>query len=285
MLITSLQNPRIKAVIALRDRKDRVAAGLTRVEGRDAIELALASGAQPATLFFCPELFRNALTPPHERLPSAIGRGVVGEGNVAADLLDQIENAGAALIEVTRPVFEKMAYREGPDGWLATFPLPGTTLERIALGSPPFVVVAEAIEKPGNLGAMLRSADASGVDALVSCAPRTDWGNPNIVQASKGTVFSLPVAEASLEATDAWLRRNNVQVVATTPEATLAHYEADLRGPVAILVGTENEGLSRFWLDRADITVRIPMFGAVNSLNAATSAALLMYEVVRQRAS
>ncbi len=270
MLITSLQNPRIKAVIALRDRKDRLAAGLTRVEGRDAIELALATGAQPATLFFCPELH-----------PSPIG----SDGKNDADLLERIQAAGAALIEVTRAVFEKMAYREGPDGWLATFSLPGTTLERIALGAPPFVVVAEAIEKPGNLGAMLRTADASGADALVSCAPRTDWGNPNIVQASKGTVFSVPVAEASVESTDAWLRRNNVQLVASTPEATLAHYQADLRGPVAILVGSENEGLSRFWLERADIAVRIPMFGAVNSLNAATSAALLMYEVVRQRLS
>jgi TrmH family RNA methyltransferase len=262
MLITSLQNPRIKAVIALRDRRDRLAAGLTRVEGRDALSLAVASGARPDTLFYCPELFRD----PSESV-----------------LIDQVEAEGAQLIEVSRPVFEKMAYREGPDGWLATFPLPGKEIEAIQLPNQPFVVVAEAIEKPGNLGAMLRTADAAGVDALISCAPRTDWGNPNIIQASKGAVFQVPVAEASLDATYQWLRRHQIRIVATTPQATQSHYEADLSGPIAVLVGTENEGLSPFWLEHADVAVRIPMVGAVNSLNAATSAALLMYEVVRQR--
>lgn len=263
MLITSLQNPRIKAVIALRDRRDRQAARLTRVEGRDALALALECGALPDTLFYCPDLFRHA---------------------DEAALIERIERTGAALIEVSRPVFEKMAYREGPDGWLATFPLPDVSLDHVQLGASPFVVVAESIEKPGNLGAMLRTADAAGVNALVSCAPRTDWGNPNTVQASKGAVFSVPIAEASSEATYAWLRRNQIRIVATTPDAALAPYDGDLRGPIAVLVGTENEGLTSFWLDRADIAVRIPMFGTVNSLNAATSAALLMYEVVRQRA-
>lgn len=262
MLITSTKNERVKQVVALRERRERVRTGLTRVEGYEEVSLALASGALPRTLYFCPELIRD-----HAQLL----------------LLDQVRDTGAEVIEVSLPVFAKMAYREGPDGWLATFPSPERQLIDVRLGDPPFVVVAEAIEKPGNLGAMLRTADAAGVDALVSSDPLTDWGNPNVVRASKGALFTMQVAQATNDDTVRWLRDHRMQIVVATPSATARYTEVDLRVPVAIVVGTEKHGVSAHWFNAADIAVQIPMVGKVNSLNVATATALLIYEVVRQR--
>lgn len=261
-LITSLQNPRVKQVVALRDRRDRKRSGLMRVEGFEELSLALASGARPHDLFFCPALFRQS---------------------EQQTLLDLAQAAGGELIEVTEPVFQKMAYREGPDGWLATFPTIERTLNDLHLESNPLLVVAESIEKPGNLGAILRTADAAGVDAVIASAPLTDWGNPNIIRSSKGAVFSVPVAEAANAETIVWLREQGIQIVAATPQATLRHDQARLSGPLAIAVGSEKYGLSEDWLAAADVAVRIPMVGRVNSLNVATAAALLIYEAVRQR--
>ena len=233
-----------------------------RVEGYEELVLALDSGARPVALFFCPELF-------HEP--------------ARAELLERVRQTGAELFEVSERVFQKIAYRENPDGWLATFPALRSTLDDLRLGAQPFVVVAEAVEKPGNLGAMLRTVDAAGADALIAAAPITDWGNPNVIRASKGAVFSVPVAEAGSEQTVAWLRERGIQIVATTPQATTLYTRVDLRGPVAIAVGSEKYGLSETWLRAADVAVRIPMVGRVNSLNVATATALLIYEVVRQR--
>ena len=264
MVITSAQNPKIRQVIALRDRRARERQGVMRVEGYDELSLALASGARPLALFFCPALFH----PPEQ-----------------ADLLEQVRRAGAELIEVSAYVFHKIAYREGPDGWLATFPALQARLDALRLSTHPFVLVAEAVEKPGNLGAMLRTADAAGVDALIASDPLTDWGNPNIVRSSKGALFTVPVAAADNAQTIAWLRHRHIGIVAATPHAPLLYSQTDLRGPVAIAVGPEKHGLSRAWLDAADVCVRLPMFGRVNSLNVATAAALLMYEVIRQRSA
>lgn len=264
MIITSLQNPRIKQAVALRDRKERERSGLTRVEGYEELSLALSSGARPRVLYVCPELFGGA---------------------EQAMLVDRAVHVGAEVIEVSRPVFEKMAYREGPDGWLATFPSPARPLDSLPLGSSALVVVAESIEKPGNLGAMLRTADAAGVHALIASTPVTDWGNPNIVRSSKGALFSVPVASATTEHTLEWLRENNLRVVTAIPDAPAAYTDVDLRGPVAIVVGSEKYGLSQAWRDTDATSVRIPMVGRVNSLNVATATALLVYEVVRQRSS
>jgi TrmH family RNA methyltransferase len=262
MIITSAQNPRIRQVIALRDRRAREREGVMRVEGYDEVSLALASGTRPVGLYFCSALFQT----PEQ-----------------AELLEQVRRAGAELIEVSAYVFHKIAYREGPDGWLATFPAMQARLDDLHLSAHPFILVAESVEKPGNLGAMLRTADAAGVDALIASDPLTDWGNPNIVRSSKGALFSVPVAAADNAQTIAWLRRRHVAIVAATPHAPLLYSQADLRGPVALAVGPEKHGLSRAWLDTAAVCVRIPMFGRVNSLNVATAAALLMYEVIRQR--
>ncbi len=261
MLISSLQNPRLKQIIRLRERRERVRERLMLVEGHEELALALESGARPQAVFVCPELMAPA----------------------ARGLLEQLQGAGVEVVEATRPVFEKMAYREGPDGWLAVLPSLGRALDALRLSPRPLLLVAEAVEKPGNLGAMLRSADAAGVDGVIVCDPATDISNPNVVRSSKGTLFSVPVAEAASAETLAWLRGHGVQVVAATPQAPVLYTEADLRGPVAVAVGTEKEGLTAAWLAAADMAVRIPMRGRVNSLNVATAAALLLYEAVRQR--
>jgi TrmH family RNA methyltransferase len=261
-LITSLQNPRVKYVVSLRERRERDKAGLVIVEGYDELKLALASGIRPVELYYCPALFRD------------------GTQN---RLVKQIQGAGADVIEVSDRVFEKIAYRENPDGWLATFAFPRRKLQDLTLSATPFIVVAEGVEKPGNLGAILRTADAAGIDALISCDPHTDWGNPNVVRASKGALFTVQVSEDKSAETIGWLRERKIQIVVATPQATDRYDRVDFTGPVAITVGTEKEGLSQMWFEAADQAVVIPMFGKVNSLNVATATALLIYEVVRQR--
>lgn len=263
MIIASPQNPKVKHVIALRERKQRKRDGLMVVEGRDEVSLALACGVKPQTLFFCPALF--------------------GESG-PEELLSRVRAANTETIEVDRRVFEKMAYRENPDGWMAVTPIPRRSLDGLKLGSIPFVVVVEAVEKPGNLGAILRSADAAGVDAVILCDPTVDIGNPNVIRSSRGTVFSVPVAEAESETALAWLRARGVSVVAAMPEADVLYTEANLRGPAAIAVGTEREGLSDVWRQGAEIRAYIPMAGRINSLNVASATTLFLFEVVRQRA-
>ncbi len=258
--ITSPQNPRVKQVVRLRDRRHRDEEGLLLVEGASELSLALAGGARPHTIYFCPTLFS-------------------GVGNLLAKAID----AGAEAIEVSAAVFDKMAYRENPDGILAILPIVRRGLNDLPAGERPLYLVAEAIEKPGNLGAMLRSADAAGVTGVIVCDPATDLSNPNVVRSSRGTLFTVPVAEASSAETIAWLRRRGITLVAATPQASQLYTEAYLRGAIAIAVGTEDQGLSATWLSEAEVAVRIPMHGQVNSLNVATAATLLLYEAVRQR--
>lgn len=260
-VITSLQNARVKAVVRLRERRHRERAGQMLVEGRDELRLALATGARPLTLFVCPEL----------------------AGESTDSLLAEASAAATEVVAVSRPVFEKLAYRENADGWLAVMQAVHRGLADLPVGSTPLLVVAEAVEKPGNLGALMRSADAAGADAVIVCDPATDVFNPNTVRASRGALFAVPVAEATSTDTLAWLRGHGIAIVAATPQGGLAYTQADLRGPVALAVGAEDVGLSAAWLDAADVSVRIPMQGRVNSLNVATSAALLLYEAVRQR--
>jgi RNA methyltransferase, TrmH family len=259
--ITSLANPRIKQLAALRRRRAREHSDVTLVEGQAEIELALAAGVRPAALYYCPALSSPA------GLPLA--------GRAAA--------LGAEVVEVSRPVFEKISYREGPDGWLAVVPAVPTDLDRLAPGPRPLVLVCAGLEKPGNLGAILRTADAAGAAAVIAADPVTDWANPNVVRASKGTVFSVPVASASAAEVLAWISARGLRIVAATPAARQLVTDADLTGPVAIAVGAEQTGLSQEWLARADVQVRIPMFGRADSLNVAASAAILAYEAVRQR--
>ena len=263
--VTSASNPRLKAVLALRRRRVREEEGLTVVDGFEELTLALDAGVVPDTVLHCPELMLD---------PQAQG-----------ELVQRARALGASTIRLSRTAFEKVAYREGPDGFLAVVPVAGVALADLDLPPNPLVLVCEGLEKPGNLGAILRTADAAGVAAVVAADPVTDWGNPNVVRASKGTVFSVPVASATTEEVLSWVRRHGIRLVATTPDTDTVHTAVDYRGPVAIAVGTEKEGLTDEALDAADARVRIPMVGRVNSLNAATAAAVVVYEAVRQRSS
>jgi RNA methyltransferase, TrmH family len=259
--ITSPANPRVKQLVALRRRRGRDEAGVTLVEGRAEIELALGAGVAPRSLYYCPVL----------------------TGTAESDLARRARELGADVVRVSRPVFEKISYREGPDGWLAVVPAVDTSLAHLVLGPRPLVLACAGLEKPGNLGAILRTADAAGVAAVIAADPVTDWGNPNVVRASKGTVFSVPIASATGTEALAWIAAHGLQVVAATPDATVLVTEADLTGPTVLAVGAEQAGLPADWLERADVRVRIPMFGRADSLNVSISAAIITYEAVRQR--
>lgn len=255
MQITSLQNERVKYLVKLRDdRRQRERDGLMLVEGRDEINLALAAGHRPRMLITCPDLASRPL-------------------DASAD----------ETITVTVPVFDKISVREGPDGWIAVFPTPRLGLADLELSAQPLVIVAQAVEKPGNLGAILRTADAAGVDALLVCDPRADLYGPNVVRASRGTVFSVPCTAAPSSDVLDFLHARGLRVLAATPAAARSYTEEDMRGPIAIAVGTENEGLTPFWLEHADARILIPMVGKVNSLNVSIATALMIYEAVRQR--
>ncbi len=255
MDITSLQNPKVKHIVKLReDKRQRQRDGLMLVEGRDELTLALGCGLIPQTILTAPEL---------DPAPMGISH--------------------AEIVTVTRAVFEKISYRDNPDGWLGIFPTPQTSLADLKLSQSPLVIVAESVEKPGNLGAILRTADAAHVDALLVCDPRVDLWNPNVIRASRGAVFSVPtVAVDSPSALD-WLHARKIQILAATPSAEVFYTAVDLSQPTAIAVGTEDEGLTDFWMDNADLKVLIPMMGRVNSLNVSIATALITYEAVRQR--
>jgi len=255
MDITSPQNPRIKHLVRLRDDKRiRKQEGLMLVEGWNEIQFALEAGYKPQTILSAPELATH-----HPAIPSA-------------------EN-----LTVSASVFEKISYRDNPDGWIAIIPIPITSFEEIKLGELPLVIVAESVEKPGNLGAILRTADAAGVDALLLCDPRVDMWNPNVVRASRGAVFSVPVVECDNMSALEWIKHHKIQLLAATPSAEELYSSVDLAQPIAIAVGTEDEGLTNFWMDNADKKMKIPMFGRINSLNVSVSTALILYEAVRQR--
>ena len=253
--ITSLQNPRVKQIVKLRDdKKQRQREGLMLVEGYDEIALARQAGHTPSTLLIAPELNRRP----------------------ALDFTTE-------TLTVSPSVFEKMSYRENPDGWLAIFPIPRVSLDDLALGDTPLVIVAESIEKPGNLGAILRTADAARVDAVLVCDPRVDAYSPNVVRASRGTLFTVPVVETKSPQALVYLQQHGIHTLAATPSAEAEYTRQNLRIPLAIAVGTENEGLSDLWMSHADLQVKIPMMGKVNSLNVSIATALIVYEAVRQR--
>lgn len=261
MLITSLQNPRIKAMLALRKPRDRREAGVILIEGYRPLLRALDNGFRLNELYICPEFY-------------------LGENNEA--LVARAAEAGAQVTEVTAPVFSKITYRDRPEGLLGVAPQFHRRLDELPLDAS-FFVVAESIEKPGNLGTILRSSDAVGVDGVIVCDPTTDIFNPNVVCASIGTLFTVPVVEAPGAETLAWARRRGIKILAATPHAQVSYTDVDLTVPVAIAVGTEQYGLSETWMTGADLQVRIPMMGQADSLNVATATTILLYEVLRQR--
>lgn len=261
--LTSLQNPRVKQIVKWRDRRDRDEAQKVLIEGYRAITRALAGHYPMEELYICPELFQGSNEPA---------------------LIAQVCGTGARLFQVGKDAFVKMSYRDRPEGLLAI----GPQLHRSLANLPPtkgpaFYLITEQIEKPGNLGTMLRSSDAAGVDGLILCDPRTDLYNPNVVRASTGNLFTLPIAESTSEETLAWLKNNHIAILASTPHTPNLYTDVDMTRPLAVVVGAEEFGLSKLWMDNADIQVRLPMMGEADSLNVATATTLLLYEVLRQR--
>jgi RNA methyltransferase, TrmH family len=263
LLISSPANPRLKSLTALRRRRTREELGRTLVEGFEELSLALEAGVLPHALFYCPELMLDAAS--------------------QTAVVDRVRGQGVETVQVTRAAFEKAAYREGPDGFLAVVSAVARSCADLQVGPSTLTVLCEGVEKPGNLGAMLRTADAAGAEAVIAADPVTDWGNPNLVRASKGTVFSVPVASDPTPEALRWLDERGIALVATTPDTDLDYTDVDYSGPVAIAVGAEKYGLTDRVLEHAAYRVRIPMVGRANSLNVATSAAIVIYEAVRQR--
>jgi TrmH family RNA methyltransferase len=263
LIITSPANARLKSLIALRRRRAREDAGLTLIEGYDELSLALDAGVVPRTVYHCPELMLH---------PEA-----------QQDVLRRVQALGSDTQQLGRVAFEKVAYREGPDGFLAVVDSVARSCSDLIVGPAPLALICQGVEKPGNLGAMLRTADAAGVEAVVAVDPVTDWSNPNLVRASKGTVFSVPVASADTAQALAWLSDNGIALAATAPDTDLNYTDVDYTGPIAIAVGAEKYGLTDEILAAAEYRIRIPMAGRANSLNVATSAAVVIYEAVRQR--
>lgn len=262
--ITSLQNPKVKEISGLYERRERDRSGRFLIEGYRELLRAADAERKMEMLFICPELF-------------------LGTNEQA--LIDRLSARGTKIFHCSEKVFRKLSYRDRPDGLLAVAPQHHLALSDLEqhLSKVPFLVVAEAIEKPGNLGTILRSSDAVSLDGLIVCDRCTDIHNPNVVRASVGTLFTVPVVEAQGQETLQWLKNRGVAIMAATPQGKAEYTDVDLTGPLAIAVGTEQLGLSKLWLESADIQVRIPMLGVADSLNVAMATTLLLYEALRQR--
>jgi RNA methyltransferase, TrmH family len=261
-ILTSTANPRVRAAISLRDRRERDRTGLTVVDGAREMRRALDAGVDVAEAFICEPLLAGA---------------------DARAVLDRLQADGSTVHSVSEPVFARLAFGERAEGIVVVLRIPSLGLDGLALPANPLVIVIEGIEKPGNIGAVLRSADAAGADALIVADPRTDPFNPNAIRASAGTVFSLPLAAASTESTLAWIRGLGLRVVAARVDADRLYTDMDLTGPLAIALGSESEGLSPVWTDSDIEGIRLPMLGVADSLNVSVCAAILLYEARRQR--
>jgi TrmH family RNA methyltransferase len=260
--LASPSNPRIKAAARLRDRRHRDEAGLTLVDGAREVRRALASGVDVVEAFICEPLLA---------------------GEDARVALAALAERGVSTTSTSQPAFAKVAFGDRADGIVAVVRTPELRLDDLRLTTDPLVVVVEGIEKPGNLGAALRSADGAGADALIAASPRTDLMNPNAIRASAGTIFSVPIASAPTREVIEWLRQRQIRIVTTRVDATSLYTDADLTGPLAVAFGSEADGLSDAW-HADDITaVRLPMLGIADSLNVSVSAAVVLYEARRQR--
>lgn len=258
-MITSAQNPKVKLLLQLQQKSsERRKAGLFVVEGRRELMHCLEAGFEVDTVFWCPAV--EVGTEPLPTLPDKV-----------------------RVIEVSKDVYERVAYRGSTEGIVAEVRIRQRSLTDLLFGEEPLIVVVERVEKPGNLGAILRSADAAGVDAVIVCDPLTDLYNPNLIRSSVGGFFSVPCVTCSSEACIEFLKQHDIQILTAQLQDSSLYYDTDMRRPTAIVMGTEATGLTEQWRRAADAHIRIPMLGRVDSLNVSVSAAVLMYEAVRQR--
>lgn len=255
--ITSAQNAKIKYLLELQAKsRERRQSGLFVVEGVREIEHCASCGYQIQTLFVCPEICT-------EQSP--------------------VMAQAAQVIEVSRQIYDKVAYRGGTEGMIAEVKAKRHGLDSLNLKKDALVMVLESVEKPGNLGAVLRSADAAAADAVIICDPLTDIYNPNLIRSSIGAVFTVPVAAATSEDTIAFLKERNFEILTAQLQDSELYYNTDMTGPTAIVMGTESTGLSDIWRQAASAHIRIPMLGRLDSLNVSVSAAILLFEAIRQR--
>ncbi len=258
-----MQNPKIKQIQKLRDKRGRDQSGLFVIEGYRECLRAQEAHWPFTQLFYCPSLFLGS-----------------NEKALIADV-------SAEKFEVDADVFRKISMRDRPDGIMAIAKTKHSTakdLEELLIKkNHPFLIIAEAIEKPGNLGSILRSADATGVDAVIVANRCTDIYNPNVIRSSVGTLFTVPVFELANEEICSLMQKHQIDLLAATPHTPHLYFEVDLKGPIAILVGTEQLGLSAFWLEKATKRIKLPMLGKADSLNVSNATTVLLYEVIRQR--
>lgn len=265
-LITSLQNQRVKQLVALQQKSaERRRTGLFVVEGSREIRHCLEAGFHVATVFYCPEIAE---------------RNIVENG--AGEWAYVVSRAEEA-IEVSSEVYEKIAYRGTTEGMIAEVYARQMSLEDLPLSDNPLVMVLESVEKPGNLGAILRSADAAGINAVIVCDPLTDLYNPNLIRSSVGAVFSVPCVATTSEECISFLKAQGIKILTAQLQDSNLYYDTDMRCPTAIVMGTESTGLTEVWRRAADAHIRIPMLGRIDSLNVSVSAAILLFEAVRQR--
>jgi TrmH family RNA methyltransferase len=253
--ITSLQNVKIKNIVKLQKASERKEQGKFIIEGLREIGIALASGIKLHSFFLCTEMRQDFPSMPAE----------------------------VVKYTVSKEVFDKMAYRENSDGCLAVAEINNSLLREIKLSDSPFIIVLEGIEKPGNLGAILRTADAAQVDAVIICDPKTDIYNPNVIRSSVGCVFTNQVVACTSEEALEYLTKNGISSYAAALTASDYYQKTDMAKSCAIVMGTEADGLSKFWLEKADKQIKIAMRGKIDSLNVSTSCAVLVFEAMRQR--
>jgi len=259
MIVTSASNPKFKNLLLLQEKsKARREQGLFVVEGRRELEHCIEAGFHVRTVFVCPEI----------------------AGEAAGETL-----SSAPVIEIPAPLYRKAAYRESTEGVMAEVEVPERRLEDLQLPENPLVMVLESVEKPGNLGAVLRSADAAGVSAVLVCDPLTDLWNPNLIRASIGAIFTVPTVACSSADAIAFLKARGIRILTAQLQDSSLYYNIDMTRGTALVMGTESTGLTGQWRAAADAHIRIPMLGRLDSLNVSVSAAILLFEAVRQRQS
>ncbi len=256
--ITSTQNPKVKSLLALEKPRERRKQQLFTIEGKKEISMALEAGYKISNLFFCDDLIATDEIPP--------------------ELKDD-----KLLIPVSKEVFDKIAVRKGTGGMIAVAEMRLHALDQLTLSKNPLLLILEGVEKPGNLGAILRTADAANVDAVIICDPQTDFYNPNVIRSSLGCVFTKQVASATSEETLAWLQKNNIDIYCTYLKASQPYYTINYTNPTAIVMGTEATGLTDVWVENASANIIIPMLGKIDSMNVSTAAAVVVFEAKRQR--
>ena len=257
--ISSLQNTKVKQLVALQQKSsERRKQGVFVVEGIRELQHCLNAGYTINSIFFCPEL--------------------TDTGALSSLLSESI-----ASYEVSPEVYEKIAYRGSTEGVIATVQSKQLALKDLHLSKQPLLIVLESVEKPGNLGAILRSADAAGADAVIICDPLTDLYNPNLIRSSIGAIFSVPCIACSSDDCINFLKQNNINILTAQLQDSKLYYDTDMTCGTAIIMGTESTGLTDVWRKAADAHIRIPMLGQLDSLNVSVSAAILLFEAVRQR--